>query len=263
MGGGWVLDFNNQTFSDFFKEHGIEIDAPKYAVQGDSKAKRMRVFLRQTPPPLVGRVLAALYEYRAAMATTTKVSDARLTRYREIARRLDGVIPEPPPASSEVSKEYLMALAFRPEVLDQLELQLGLAEILKKRMAEAQICNANGAYLAAVILAGSVLEGLCLGCGILFPAEVHRAFDAQFKPPKVPNLPKWTLHEWVTVLESIQVLTPNVSKFGHALRELRNYVHPNAQLLSKFEPDEHTAKISFQVVVAAIDSFKSAKGVSQ
>ncbi len=46
-------------------------------------------------------------------------------------------------------------------------------------------------------------------------------------------------------------LSPNVEKFGQALRDFRNYVHPAEQLANRFSPDQHTARIGFQVVVAA------------
>jgi hypothetical protein len=43
---GYVLDFSNRTFSDFFvRELDIDIDAPEYATDGISKAKRLRCFL--------------------------------------------------------------------------------------------------------------------------------------------------------------------------------------------------------------------------
>jgi hypothetical protein len=40
MGGGYVLDFSDRTFSIFFEELNIDIDDPRYAVNGGSKAKR-------------------------------------------------------------------------------------------------------------------------------------------------------------------------------------------------------------------------------
>ncbi len=43
MEGGYVLNFSNRIFAEFFEdEFGIEIYAPKYSVNGDSKAKHLR-----------------------------------------------------------------------------------------------------------------------------------------------------------------------------------------------------------------------------
>ena len=47
MGGGYVLDFSNRTFSEFFNEElGVNIDDPRYDAEGTSKAKRLRYYLR-------------------------------------------------------------------------------------------------------------------------------------------------------------------------------------------------------------------------
>jgi hypothetical protein len=45
-----------------------------------------------------------------------------------------------------------------------------------------------------------------------------------------------------------------VKKFSHGLREFRNYIHPYEQMVSGFAPDEHTAKVCFQVLKAALAS---------
>ncbi|PXB97536.1 abortive infection family protein, partial [Pseudomonas aeruginosa] len=42
MGGGYVLNFSDRTFGDFFDEHRVEIDAERYRARGMSKANRMR-----------------------------------------------------------------------------------------------------------------------------------------------------------------------------------------------------------------------------
>ncbi|MGI8424103.1 MAG: hypothetical protein ACR2NO_08355 [Chloroflexota bacterium] len=60
------------------------------------------------------------------------------------------------------------------------------------------------------------------------------------------------------VLEMGGDLSPNIEKFGHALRDFRNYVHPAEQLAHHFSPDQHTARIAFQVVVASADDLERA-----
>lgn len=67
MGSGYVLDFSDRTFAIFFAEElNIDIDDPAYAVDGRSKAKRLRWFLRSVDKPLLIRTLQALWEYREA-----------------------------------------------------------------------------------------------------------------------------------------------------------------------------------------------------
>jgi hypothetical protein len=64
MGGGYVLDFSDRTYSTFFSELGIDIDHPRFSVDGSSKAKRLRYFLRSSQPAVAVKVLTALWEYR-------------------------------------------------------------------------------------------------------------------------------------------------------------------------------------------------------
>ena len=47
-------------------------------------------------------------------------------------------------------------------------------------------------------------------------------------------------------------LGQDVQKFSHGLRDFRNYIHPYQQMASGFKPDEHTAKVCFQVLKAAL-----------
>lgn len=48
MESGYVLDFSNWTFAEFFHDElDVDIDSPRWAAQGDSKAKRLRYYLRQ------------------------------------------------------------------------------------------------------------------------------------------------------------------------------------------------------------------------
>ena len=67
MGGGYVLDFSDRTFAEFFSDElDIDIDHPKFNVEGTSKAKRLRCFLRTSDSSTRVRVLKALWDYRCA-----------------------------------------------------------------------------------------------------------------------------------------------------------------------------------------------------
>ena len=69
---GYVLDFSNRTFSDFFvRELGIDIDAPEYASDGTSKAKRLRCFLGQVDDATAARALRVFWEHREALRPVT------------------------------------------------------------------------------------------------------------------------------------------------------------------------------------------------
>ena len=76
MGGGYVLDFSNKTFSEFFEDElEINIDDPKYDVEGSSKAKRLRYFLRKEDDETKIKTLIALWEYREANRKRNKTKE--------------------------------------------------------------------------------------------------------------------------------------------------------------------------------------------
>ncbi|SCY89674.1 abortive infection family protein [Paracoccus tibetensis] len=92
MESGYVLDFSDRTFNDFFFET-VQIDPSTnvglFIGRGTSKAKRLRCFIEKAQPHLVAKVLRELWEYRDAR---TYVSDAaaeekiRKTYFNVIAR---------------------------------------------------------------------------------------------------------------------------------------------------------------------------------
>lgn len=63
MGSGYVLDFSNRTFAEFFADLGIDIDQE---FPEGSKANRLRAFLRSSDAPRVAQVLEALLDHRGA-----------------------------------------------------------------------------------------------------------------------------------------------------------------------------------------------------
>src|SRR5438046_8534673 len=64
MSGSYVMDFSNRTFSEFIRESvNVDIYSNKYAVNGESKAKRLRTFLQIESDALAGKVLSDLMEY--------------------------------------------------------------------------------------------------------------------------------------------------------------------------------------------------------
>lgn len=65
MGSGYVLDFSNRTFAEFFEdEFGINIYNDKYQTRGTSKANHLRSLLDVEDGYLAGRVLRKLWDHR-------------------------------------------------------------------------------------------------------------------------------------------------------------------------------------------------------
>ena len=99
MEGGFVLNFSNRTFAEFFREElDVDIDDPRWADQGGSKAKRLRYYLRQADRQTALDTLNALWEYREASSVTAdypELEDSVRTAYFRIIERLGGKPPGP------------------------------------------------------------------------------------------------------------------------------------------------------------------------
>lgn len=71
---------------------------------------------------------------------------------------------------------------------------------------------------------------------------------------QVLSLENWSLNSLIDVAFELGYIELDIKKFSHDLREFRNYIHPRFQATNKFDPDEHTAQISWKVLQASIAS---------
>lgn len=94
MGGGYVLNFKDRTFAQFFADElNIDIDDPVYAKNGTSKGRRLRCFLQTVDKPTVVRTLNALWEYREALRQRSNQADEIANshgRLLSLINRLEG-----------------------------------------------------------------------------------------------------------------------------------------------------------------------------
>lgn len=108
MQGGYVLDFSNQTFADFFEdEFGINIYNERYSEGGTSKAKRLRYYLRQAPNDSIVKILLALWEYKESIIRRNKqeqTDEGLKEEFFSLIKRLGGKPPQTsnPKPSKEV-----------------------------------------------------------------------------------------------------------------------------------------------------------------
>lgn len=95
---GYVLDFSNRTFSDFFvRDLNVDIDAPEYQDEGTSKAKRLRCFLGKVDDCTAGRTLRALWEHREALRGGAPDPFPRAAgQYAALIAKLEGTGPTMP-----------------------------------------------------------------------------------------------------------------------------------------------------------------------
>lgn len=88
MSSGYVLDFSDATFGDFFADTAaIDIHSGKYQKIGTSKAKKLREFWKIESDPIVGTVILALVDC-AQSNVLIQCNDDLANECRKIAHRL-------------------------------------------------------------------------------------------------------------------------------------------------------------------------------
>ena len=250
MGTGYVLDFTDASFGAFFKRHGVEIHGNKYRTYGTSKAKKMRAFWEQEADGLVARVLSEMLDnYEAQCQLGGRETDhISLGKGREIVARLSGR----PIESNTTTDAGFLKREFDIPNIQKLPVDLAVSGIIQDRLKEAQSCLSVGAHLSVIFQCGSVLEAVLLGAAQREPQKFNQSPASPKQNGKVRQFHEWTLSEFINVAYDIGLLKPDVQKFSHGLRDFRNYIHPYQQMASAFKPDEHTAKVCFQVLKAAL-----------
>ena len=254
MLGGYVLDFTNPTFDEFFRQYGIPIYDDKYGIYGPSKAKRMRAFWEKESNQTVAKVLTDMLNLPQAvpnMDQTKCPSAEELDRGRRIVERLSGEKPK----SKDSSEQDFLKKEFKSAIHNVKELPITpqVSAIIQKRIDEAHLALSARAWLSVILMCGSALEGILLGIA----EEQCKLFRENAGSEK--ELQKWTLAELIDTAYKAKLLELDVRKFSHVLRDFRNYIHPYCQMTAKFTPTEHTAKICFQVLNAAVANLVAAK----
>jgi Restriction endonuclease len=131
MGNGYVLDFSDRTFTEFFASGlNVDIDHPRYHAEGTSKAKRLRFFLRNCEPQLRIRTLLALWEYREDNRRRKRIKETvpeAQDEFYALVERLGGKRPagkkqsQSPEAVSDINLPRVQPLIKKLLELDLLE----------------------------------------------------------------------------------------------------------------------------------------------
>jgi hypothetical protein len=200
--------------------------------------------------------LASLKEYRGDAAVSQAVTGHlnQILQVEGLELALVGVESQmrERKAAASVPKPKDAPLETPPDFAG-LVTDASLADILRFRWAEAQRCFRADAHLSAVIMMGSILEGVLLHKAEHNLKAVNQANAApKEKTGAVKPIHEWSLASLIDVAHEAGWLQGDVKRFSHALRESRNIVHPYVQRLSKDRPDGDTCRICWQVVRAAV-----------
>ncbi len=163
MHGGYVLNFSDRTFANFFAEElNLDIDDPVYAKNGGSKGKRLRCFLQSVDKATVIRTLKALWEYREAIrlrsAQEDNVANAH-GRFLQLIAKLEGREPTDKETPPKPAFDRAKFADLHSELLDLAALAPGprgyAFEKFLKRLFDAFGLQARGAFK----LVGEQIDG--------------------------------------------------------------------------------------------------------
>jgi len=253
MSEGYVLDFTNATFSEFFRSTAnIDIDDVKYTFNGNSKAKRTRAFWEIENDKVVGKVLSGMldiWEYRNSGSRETRVTG----KYRMCRKVVDRLLGKRSKRTDDITAHEFLKKDFGDISASKLRVDEHVLPIIESRLSEAIRCLGASSYLATIFLCGSILEGSLLGVALDNPQKFNQSpASPKSKEGKVKKFQDWSLSNFIDVACSVGFLKLDVKKFSHVLRDFRNYIHPYQQMASGFNPDDHTARICLQVLKAAL-----------
>lgn len=152
----------------------------------------------------------------------------------------------------ETEMDFL-SIEFGEINIDALPIEENFKPIIALRLEEVRHNIEVNANLSAIIMIGSILEGVLLGSALNDMRTFNQAKNApKNKDGKNKHFQDWKLSEFIDVANEIGYLKEDVKKFSHVVRDFRNYIHPYQQYGSHFFPDEYTVKICFQVLKAAL-----------
>jgi hypothetical protein len=192
-GAGYVMDFSDRTFNEFFDGLHIDITQEEYKQNGNSKANRLRAFLKLSDSQTAVKALRELWEYREGVFGPHDQADEKVlatkSRFFEIVQgletaegviRMDGIDRF---STGETLDELIKAIerdiqARKPQAsLDRLhtycmKLFGHLVEQLGGRITDADTLHGRaGMYIRALEARGTVQDTTI---------EIMRSFIAVF-----------------------------------------------------------------------------------
>lgn len=244
---GYVLDFSNRTFADFFNDYNIDIYSEKYSKDSGSKMNRLRAFIEIESNKLVGKVLKELLSYANSKDL---VIDKDYNEGMVFVNTLLG-LKESMKQEDNLTEDEFLNQEFSNIDLTLLNLEMQ-TEVITQRLQEIKNCLNSNSPLSVIFLCGSTLEGILLNLATQYKKEFNMSKSSPKKDGKVKQFYDWTLSDLINVSYEKNFIGLDIKNYSHSLRDFRNFIHPYQQMSLNFNPDIHTAKISWQVLQATI-----------
>ncbi len=127
-----------------------------------------------------------------------------------------------------------------------------LSKILAHRWVEANLTFSAGAYLATVVLLGSILEGALLDTAEKNISQANRASSSPKKDGKVLLLREWGLDSLIQVAHECEWIKRDAKEFSVIVRHYRNFVHPNKEREQGITLDAGVCRVIWEIVIATL-----------
>ena len=262
MDSGYVLNFSNRTFSDFFVENfKINIYDDKYADRGESKAKRLRTFWEKESNSLVADSIEKMIEW---WESDSLINEVEITNNQKVlaekCKKIAKNVRNRNTANIQNEEIEFLNKKFDSISIKTLNLTNTMENVIQQRLDEINKCLNNDISLGAIFLIGSTLEGLLIDVAKRNPEKFNKSKSA----PKDTNgsikkFKDWSLNSLIDVAHETDFIGLDVKKFSHSLRDFRNYIHPEEQVVQNFNPDKNTAILAYHVLLAAMDDLNKSK----
>lgn len=259
---GYVLNFTNSKFSDFFLENfNINIYDEKYSDKGDSKAKRLRTFWEKESNSLVADSIEKMIEW---WESDSLINEVEITNNQKVlaekCKKIAKNVRNRNTANIQNEEIEFLNKKFDSISIKTLNLTNTMENVIQQRLDEINKCLNNDISLGAIFLIGSTLEGLLIDVAKRNPEKFNKSKSA----PKDTNgsikkFKDWSLNSLIDVAHETNFIGLDVKKFSHSLRDFRNYIHPEEQVAQNFNPDKNTAILAYHVLLAAMEDLNKRK----
>ncbi len=248
MESGHLLDFSHASLQEFMNDFGIDLQSSRYDKNGTSKAKRFRAFWEVEDDITVSRVLQSMLTFTISIREL-KPKDIELAQ--QYINRLSGKVVNSTFKRESTEADFLKK-EFTEVDISKLNLDCAFETVIKQRLEEIKKSLQSEASLSVIFLCGSTLEGLLLHVATQNPKKFNTSESAPKSDGRVRPLPEWTLNNLIDAAYKENFIKLDIKRYSHTLRGFRNYIHPMQQALNNFNPDKHTAQISWKVLQATI-----------
>ncbi len=168
----------------------------------------------------------------------------------------DGINPKlvdlAPPKPAAATRHAPGAADAPPDFV-HLTRDVTLAGMLESRRWEIQVCMKHKAHLAAIIMMGTILEGVMLSIVHNNPKEANVSPRApKDQHGRIKHFADWSLSELAEVAHDRGWIAMDENKYIYLLKEYRRLIHPWEQRSRNECPDEDTCRECYREFSAVL-----------